>query len=172
MVTASQLLAKSALREGKYVQAFPEFGPERMGAPIKAYTRISSSPINIHSGVESPDIIVVLDPTLVKHSDIGAGLADNGLILVNSDKNAASVSKEIGLTGKQVLTIDASKIALETIGKNIANTSIIGALVKATKLVSFGTLAHEIEASFGDKFNKKIIDSNIEAARRAYDELN
>ncbi len=171
VVTASQLLARSALREGKYVQAFPEFGPERMGAPIKAYTRISDHQINIHSGVESPNIVVVLDPTLVGPVDIGEGLADDGLILVNSDKDVGSISNAAGLTGKKVLTIDASKIAFETIGRNIVNTSVMGALIKATGLVTIEALIKEIEESFGGKFNRKVIDSNIAAARRAYEEL-
>jgi pyruvate ferredoxin oxidoreductase gamma subunit len=172
VVTASQLLARSALREGKYIQAFPEFGAERMGAPIKAYTRISESPINIHSSVKSPDIVVVLDPTLVGAVNFGEGLADDGLILVNSDKDAESISKAAGLAGKKVMAIDASKIALETIGKNIANTSIMGALLKAIGLVSMKALIQEIEASFGAKFNRKVIDANIAAAKKAYEELN
>lgn len=171
VVTASQLLARSALREGKHVQAFPEFGPERMGAPIKAYTRISDGQIKIHSGVESPNIVVVLDPTLVGHVNIGEGLADDGLILVNSSQNANSISKVAGLTGKKVLAIDASKIALEVIGRNIANTSVMGALVKATGLVSLDALLQEIEESFGGKFNRKVVDGNLAAAKRAYEEL-
>jgi pyruvate ferredoxin oxidoreductase gamma subunit len=172
VVTASQLLARSAMREGKYVQAFPEFGPERMGAPIKAYTRLSDGQIKIHSGVESPGIVVVLDPTLVGQVDIGEGLSEGGLILVNTDKNADTVARLAGLTSKKVLAIDASKIALETIGRNIANTSIMGALVKATGLVTLDALLQEIEASFGAKFNQKVIDGNLAAAKRAYEELN
>jgi pyruvate ferredoxin oxidoreductase gamma subunit len=171
VVTASQLLARAALREEKHIQAFPEFGPERMGAPIKAYTRISNKKINIHSGVESPNIVVVLDPTLVGQVDIGEGLADNGLILVNSDKSASSISETANLNGKKILAIDATKIAIETIGRNIANTSVIGALVKATGLVSFDALVKEIESSFGGKFNRKITEGNIAAAKRAYEEL-
>ena len=172
VVTASQLLARSAMREGKYVQAFPEFGPERMGAPIKAYTRISDKQINIHSSVSYPDIVVVLDPTLVGNVDFGIGLTEDGLILVNTDMSAESVSKAAKLDGKKVLVINASKIALETLGRNIANTSIMGALMKATGLVSMDIVIAEIEASFGAKFNRKVIDGNITAAKRAYKELN
>jgi pyruvate ferredoxin oxidoreductase gamma subunit len=171
VVTASQLLARSALREGKHVQAFPEFGPERMGAPIKAYTRISGSSIKIHSGVQSPNIVVVLDPTLVGNVDIGEGLADDGLVLVNSDKDAEFIKNQAGLAGKKVLAIDASKIAIETIGRNIANTSVMGALIKATNIVSINAVLKEIEASFGEKFNRKVIDANLAAAKRAYEEL-
>jgi len=172
VVTASQLLARSAMREGKYVQAFPEFGPERMGAPIKAYTRISDKQINIHSSVSYPDIVVVLDPTLVGNVDFGIGLTEDGLILVNTDMSAGSVSKAAKLDGKKVLVINASKIALETLGRNIANTSIMGALMKATGLVSMDIVIAEIEASFGAKFNRKVVDGNIAAAKRAYEELN
>ena len=172
VVTASQLLARSAMREGKYVQAFPEFGPERMGAPIKAYTRISDKQITIHSSVSYPDIVVVLDPTLVGHVDFGSGLTEDGLILVNTDMSAESVSKAAKLGGKKVLVINASKIAIETLGRNIANTSIMGALMKATGLVSMDIVIAEIEASFGAKFNRKVIDGNIAAAKRAYEELN
>jgi pyruvate ferredoxin oxidoreductase gamma subunit len=171
VVTASQLLARSAMREGKYIQAFPEFGPERMGAPIKAYTRISEGPIKVHSGVESPSIVIVLDPTLVGQIDIGEGLSEGGLVLVNTDQVADTVSRVAGLKGRKVLAIDASKIALETIGRNIANTSIMGALIKATGLVSLDALLEEIEASFGAKFNRKVIDGNLAAAKRAYEEL-
>ncbi len=172
VVTASQLLARSAMREGKYVQAFPEFGPERMGAPIKAYTRISDDQIKIHSGVQTPNIVIVLDPTLIGQIDIGEGLADDGLILVNSDKDAGTVSRIAGLEGKKVLAIDASKIALETIGRNIVNTSIMGALVKVTGVVSLDALLKEIETSFGTKLNRKVIDGNLAAAKRAYEMLN
>lgn len=171
VVTASQLLARAALREGKYIQAFPEFGPERMGAPIKAYTRISDDQIKIHSGVESPNIVVVLDPTLIGNKDIGEGLAEDGLILVNSDKDAATVLKAGGLNGKKVLAIDASKIALEVLGRNIVNTGIMGALVKATEIVGMDAVVQEIEASFGGKFNRKMVDGNLAAAKRAYQEL-
>lgn len=170
-MTASQLLARAALREGKYIQAFPEFGPERMGAPIKAYTRISDNQIKIHSGVESPNIVVVLDPTLIGNKDIGEGLAEDGLILVNSDKDAATVLKAGGLNGKKVLAIDASKIALEVLGRNIVNTGIMGALVKATEIVGMDAVVQEIEASFGGKFNRKMVDGNLAAAKRAYQEL-
>jgi pyruvate ferredoxin oxidoreductase gamma subunit len=172
VVTASQLLARAAMSEGKYVQAFPEFGPERMGAPIKAYTRISDCQIKIHSGVETPNIVIVLDPSLIGQVDVGEGLADSGLILVNTDKDASVVSRIAGLDGKKVLAIDASKIALETIGRNIVNTSVMGALVKVTGVVSLDTLLKEIEASFGAKFNRKVIDGNIAAAKRAYEVLN
>lgn len=171
VVTASQLLARAALREGKYIQAFPEFGPERMGAPIKAYTRISDDQIKIHSGVESPNIVVVLDPSLIGNKDIGEGLAEDGLILINSDKDAAAVLKTGGLIGKKVLAIDASKIALEVIGRNIVNTGIMGALVKATGIVGMDAVVQEIEASFGGKFNRKMVDGNLAAAKRAYEEL-
>ncbi len=170
-MTASQLLARAALREGKYIQAFPEFGPERMGAPIKAYTRISDDQIKIHSGVESPNIVVVLDPTLIGNKDIGEGLAEDSLILVNSDKDAATVLKAGGLTGKKVMAIDASKIAMEVIGRNIVNTGIMGALVKATEIVGMDAVVQEIEASFGGKFNRKMVDGNLAAAKRAYQEL-
>jgi pyruvate ferredoxin oxidoreductase gamma subunit len=160
------------MREGKYVQAFPEFGPERMGAPIKAYTRISDEQIKIHSSVSFPDIVVVLDPTLVGHVDFGTGLTENGLILVNTDKTAESVSKAANLGDKKVLAINASKIAVETIGRNIANTSVMGALMKATGLVNMDAVLAEIESSFGAKFDRKVIDGNIAAAKRAYEELN
>jgi len=171
IVTASQLLARAALREGKYIQSFPEFGPERMGAPIKSYTRISDTAIKIHSGVESPDIVVVLDPTLIGHINIGEGLAENGLIILNSNLSIEQAAKESGLSENKILTIDASKIAIESIGKNLVNTCIMGALIKATGIVSLETLIKEIEISFTGKFNRKLIDGNITAAKRAYSEL-
>ncbi|MFC1753606.1 2-oxoacid:acceptor oxidoreductase family protein [Thermoproteota archaeon] len=172
VVTASQLLARSAMREGKYIQAFPEFGPERMGAPIKAYTRISNQPINIHSGISFPDIVIVLDPTLVGHVDFGSGLTDDGLIIVNTNLNTESVIKAANLEGKKVIVIDATKVALETIGRNITNTAVMGALVKATGIVNLESVIKEIEESFGSKFNRKLIDNNIASAKRCYEELN
>lgn len=172
VVTASQLLARSAMREGKYIQAFPEFGPERMGAPIKAYTRISDQPIKIHSGVSFPNIVIVLDPTLVGHVDFGSGLTDDGLIIVNTNLSSESVKKASNLEGKKVIAIDATKIALETIGKNITNTAVMGALVKATGIVHLESVTKEIEESFGAKFNRKLIDNNIAAAKKSWEELN
>lgn len=172
VVTASQLLARSAMREGKYIQSFPEFGPERMGAPIKAFTRISDQPIKIHSAVSFPDIVIVLDPTLVGHVNFGSGLTKDGLIIVNTNLNAESVIKAAHLEEKKVIAIDASKIALETIGRNITNTAVMGALVKATNIVNIKSVIEEIEESFGAKFNRKMIDSNIAAAKRSFEELN
>ena len=115
---------------------------------------------------------MVLDPTLVGNVDFGIGLTEDGLILVNTDLSAESVSKAAKLDNKKILTINASKIALETLGRNIANTSIMGALMKATGLVSMDIIIAEIEASFGAKFNRKVVDGNIAAAKRAYEELN
>ena len=126
--TAALLLADAALASGKYIQAFPEYGPERMGAPVASFNRISTEPIYLHSGVLSPRIVIVLDPTLVDSIDVTEGVPQDGTILVNTEKAPADIKKALGITGSiKVYTVDASKISTETIGRDIPNTPMLGA---------------------------------------------
>jgi len=170
--TASLLLADVAFNTGKYIQGFPEYGPERMGAPITAYNRIDDEPIRIHSNIYEPDYVVVVDDTLIGSVDVTKGLKDTGAILVNTSLECNKVKEMlIGYKGK-IFVIDASKIALETIGKNFPNTALLAAVIKITGLMSKQDLEAHMLSSFKHKFEKKpdVIEPNMKAVLRAYDE--
>lgn len=170
-VTASKLLATSALAEDMYIQAFPEYGPERMGAPIQAFTRISKTPIKIHCHVANPSIVVVLDPTLLGVVDVTEGLTEDGVLIVNTDETPAQIREKLKLKGRKVYTVDASKIAQETLGRPLPNTPLIGALIKVTELLSLESVLADIEDKFKGKFSSKIVEGNLEAIKRAYQEV-
>jgi pyruvate ferredoxin oxidoreductase gamma subunit len=170
-VTASKLLATSALAEDNYIQAFPEYGPERMGAPIQSFTRISKTPIKIHCHVTHPNIVVVLDSTLLRAVDVTEGLAENGVLIINSEESAVEARKRLNLKGRKVYTVDASKIAQETIGRPLPNTPLIGALIKATGLLNLDNVLTDIEDKFKKKFSSKMVEDNINAIKRAYQEV-
>ncbi|HZD60895.1 MAG TPA: 2-oxoacid:acceptor oxidoreductase family protein [Anaerolineae bacterium] len=170
-VTAAKLLAETALAQGQYFQAFPEYGPERMGAPIQAFTRISDEPIYIRSSITNPEIVVVLDPTLLRAVDVTAGLGEDGILIVNTDEEPAAIRETMKLEGCKVFTVNASKIAKETIGRPIPNTPMMGALVKATGMMPIGNLTDYVRKSFGKKFAEEIIEGNVKAVERAYAEV-
>lgn len=170
-VTAAKLLAETALAQGQYFQAFPEYGPERMGAPIQAFTRISDEPIYIRSSITNPGIVVVLDPTLLKAVDVTAGLSEDGILIVNTDEEPAAIRKTMKLKGRKVYTVNANKIAHETIGRPIPNTPMMGALVKVTGMMPIESLAGYVRKSFGKKFAEEIIEGNVKAVERAYAEV-
>ncbi|WP_309492625.1 pyruvate ferredoxin oxidoreductase subunit gamma [Candidatus Hecatella orcuttiae] len=167
VVTVSQLLAYAALREGKYVQAFPEFGPERTGAPVLGFTRISEKPIHVHSQVYEPDVAVVLDPTLMGGIDVAEGLKGGGCLVVNTDVTPQELRKQIGRGDVKMFTVNATRIALDTLGRPIFNTAMLGALVKAADLVSLDSVVQVVR----ERFSGKIAESNIAAIRRAYEEV-
>ena len=164
--TASQLLADINLKEGKFVQSFPEYGPERSGAPIKAYNRVSEDVIKIHSGVYKPEIVVVIDPTLLKAAQPTEGLSEDGTLLVNTQKSPEEIKNQTGFSGK-VITFDADKIAKEA-GSGYANIPVLGALAKilGTKLE---TAVKEVKKSLSKKLPPEVVDSNIEAMKSGYD---
>jgi len=170
-VTAAKLLAETALSQGRYFQAFPEYGPERMGAPIQAFTRISGNPIHIRSSVTNPEIVVVLDPTLLKAVDVTAGMGEDGVLIVNTDEEPAAVRKAMKLKGRKVYTVNASKIAQETIGRPIPNTPMLGALVGVTGMMPVDNVTEYLRRSFGKKFSEEVIDGNVKAVERAYAEV-
>ncbi len=170
-VTAAKFLAGTALAGGKNIQAFPEYGPERMGAPIQAFTRISSAPISIYCPVENPNIVVVLDETLLDIVEVAKGLSKDGVILINTLDDPADVRKKLGTKKGKVYTVDATSIALDTLGKPIPNTPMIGALVKVTGLVSLGDTTDYFTESFSKKFSQQILKGNVEAIKRAYKEV-
>ena len=171
--TASLLLADAAFNTGKYIQGFPEYGPERMGAPITAYNRISSSPIRIHSNIYEPDYVVVVDDTLLESVDVTAGLKEDGAVVINTTKNGEDLKKLLkGYKGK-IYTIDARKVSMETLGKYFPNTPMLAAIVKVSGIMNEEGFVKDMEGSFKHKFAKKpeVIDGNMKAVKMALNEV-
>ena len=146
--TASELLARTALKEGKFIQSFPEFGPERMGAPVAAFTRISEKPIRIHCSVYEPDVVVVLDPTLLKTVPVASGLVDDGTIIVNSTESPDKVRMQLNSDRGTLWIIPATEIALNILGLPITNTALLGTVAKATNIVSLDTIEQTVKDRF------------------------
>jgi len=164
-VTSAELLARAAISEGKYAQAFPSFGAERRGAPVLAFVRISeNAPIWTRAEVTEPDVVVVLDPSLLRIVDVTAGLKDGGTFVVNTRKSAEEMSSKLSIKCR-LATIDASKIAQELLGVPITNTTMVGALIKATGVVRLESLVEPLRKRFG-----RLADRNIDAMKRAYGE--
>jgi len=165
--TASELLARTALVEGKYIQSFPEFGPERMGAPVAAFTRISTEPIRIHCAIYDPDVVVVLDPTLVKTVPVSAGInQEDGVLVINSADSPDKVREDLRLKAGKVWTIPATEIALKILGSPITNTAMLGAVAKATAVVSMAGL----EKTVKERFRPDLAEKNFAVIRQAYKE--
>lgn len=160
-------MASAALLEGKRVQAFPEFGPERTGAPLLGFTRISDAPIDVHSQVYEPDVVVVLDPTLLKNVPVTAGLKKGGKLLVNTDLSARELKAQLNGEGIQVFTVNATRISLDVIGRPIFNTAMLGALVKTTNLVSLNSIIKVTSERFAGSVGEK----NVAAVKRAFAEV-
>ena len=170
-VTAAKMVAELALGEGKYFQAFPEYGPERSGAPIVAFTRVSDAPIQVYSGIEHPQIVVVLDSSLLKIVDVTKGAPDDVIVLVNSERPPAQLRKDSGLTGGRLYTISATRIAVETIKRPIPNTPMVGALTRITGLFDIDDVVTFLREDFGKKFPPKVVEGNIAAITRSYEEV-
>lgn len=170
-VTASKVFADSALAMGKQIQAFPEYGSERQGAPVKAFTRISEQPITIHSQVTNPDIVVVLDPTLLAVVDVTEGLSEEGLVVVNTTDSPGKTRDKLKIKGRKIFTIDATGISLKHLGKAIPNTPMIGALVKASGLLDIDIVAEDFKKKFKGKFREDVIEGNVNAILDAYKEV-
>ena len=171
VVTASKLLAEMAMGNGQYFQAFPDYGPERMGAPIRAFTRLSSQPINIHSQIETPHIVVVLDATLLRTVLVTEGLRDDGTLLVNTSWSPSKVREATGFYQGRVFTVDASHIAIGEIGREITNTPMLGAFARATGLFGLEEMAGELRAWFGKKLSAEAVQANVRAMQRAAGEV-
>ncbi len=171
--TASLLLADAAFNTGKYIQGFPEYGPERMGAPITAYNRISDEPITIHSNIYYPDYVVVVDDTLLESVDVTAGLKEDGAILINTTKPADVLRKELKGYKGDVYTLDARKISLETLGRYFPNTPMLAGIVKISKIMTDEELIEDMKGSFKHKFAKKpeVIEGNMKALEMALKEV-
>jgi pyruvate ferredoxin oxidoreductase gamma subunit len=170
-VTAAKMVAEVALGQHKHFQAFPEYGPERSGAPIVAFTRISDEPIQIFSGVEHPQIVAVLDPTLLSIVDVTKGAPNDAVVLINSDLSPAKLREKFKIQGHRLYTVAATKIAVETIGRSIPNTPMVGALVRVSGLFPLESVVEFLRAEFGKKFPPKVVDGNVAALTRAYEEV-
>jgi pyruvate ferredoxin oxidoreductase gamma subunit len=168
-VTAAKALADAALAEGKFIQAFPDYGPERMGAPVKAYNRISETPIRTHGVVEQPKIVVIVDSSLVG-AEVTEGAPDDAVFLVNTGKSPDEARRVLG-ANRRVFTVDATRIAQETIGLRKPNTPMLGAVASVTGVVQLDTLLAETEKSFGHKYRRSVVEGNLAAIRRAYEEV-
>lgn len=171
--TASLLLADAAFNTGSYVQGFPEYGPERMGAPITAYNRISDEKITIHSNIYEPDYVVVVDETLLASIDVTSGLKDTGAIIINTDKTPEEIRRYLNGYDGKVCTIDARKISEEALGKYFPNTPMLGAVVKVSGIMPEDDFIKDMENSFAHKFATKpeVINGNMKALEMAMQEV-
>ncbi len=169
--TAAALIAEAAIEKGKFIQSFPEYGAERQGAPVYAYTRIDDKEIRIHSGVSNPQIVAVIDPTLLLALPVTDGMPDDGVLIVNTVDSPQTVREKLNFKKGKVFTVDATQISIDLFGRNIPNTPILGAIEKATDLVSLDTLKKKISDHLLHKIGKEKVDKNIEAIERAYNEV-
>ncbi|NLG83114.1 MAG: pyruvate synthase [Firmicutes bacterium] len=171
--TGSTLLGEAIVSMGRYVQAFPDYGPERMGAPMRAYNRISDEPITIHCGVTNPHVVLVLDETLLGKVDVTQGLPEDGTIIVNTNLTPAEIRSKLNLKGRKVFTVDANRISVETIGRSFPNTPMLGALVRTTGVVPIEELLESTRHRLTKKFRTKpeAVEGNIKAIERAYQEV-
>jgi 2-oxoacid:acceptor oxidoreductase gamma subunit (pyruvate/2-ketoisovalerate family) len=165
--TASELLARTAIAEGKYIQSFPEFGPERMGAPVTAFTRISDEPIRIHCAVYDPDVVVVLDNTLLKTVPVTSGLnQDEDILIINSTEEPKKLKASLRVEKGKVWTVPATEIALKILGAPITNTALLGVVARATKIVTM----EGIEKTVKEKFRADLAEKNLAVIKQAFEE--
>ncbi len=164
--TASELLARAAINEGKYIQSFPEFGPERMGAPVKAYTRISDAPIRLHCAVYNPDLSIVMDPTLLATVPVTKGLGEKGILIVNTPKEPKTLKEELKMSQGSVWTVSATDIAMRILGRAITNTAMLGVVAHATGMVKM----ESIEKAVQERFPGPLAEKNMGVIKEAYKE--
>jgi 2-oxoacid:acceptor oxidoreductase gamma subunit (pyruvate/2-ketoisovalerate family) len=162
--TASELLARAAVYEGKHIQSFPEFGPERMGAPVMAFTRISTEPIRIHCAVYNPDVVAVLDPTLLKAVSVAEGLNEDGVMIINSKDNPVEIRKSLNFDKGKVWAVPATEIAIKILGMPITNTAMLGTVARVTEIVSLESLDRIIN----ERFRRDIAEKNFAVVKEAY----
>ena len=171
--TACLLLADVAFSSGKHVQGFPEYGPERMGAPITAYNRITDEHCKVHSNIYTPDYVVVVDETLLKSVDVTKGLKETGALIINSKKTPEEIRPMLnGYTGK-VCAVDAEKISMETLGRNFPNTPMLGAVVKVSNVIDQERFVKDMRESFEHKFanRESVIEGNMQALVKSMEEV-
>ena len=171
-VTAAKLVADTALLQGRYVQAMPEYGPERTGAPLKAFTRLCDDPIEVHNNIVNPKIVIVLDETLLPIINVTEGLLDGGIVILNTRMSAKEAREVLKVNDTiKVAVVDATGIAMDTIGRDIPNTPIAGALSAVSGVLPVEKIKERLIVTFGKKFSQKIIDANLESVTRAYEEV-
>ncbi len=171
--TAAMFVAQAVLIKGKFGQGFPEYGPERRGAPMRGFTRIADAPIRRHCSIENPGLVVVLDPTLLDSPAAGvtAGTDENTVFLINTSLSPTEIKKKLGVTGAKVYTVDATQIALDSFGKPIPNMPMTGALLKAQPFMELTELTDAMKAKFSKKFSQAVVDGNLRAVEKAYNEV-
>lgn len=170
-VTAAKMLAEMALTKGLYFQAFPEYGPERMGAPIQCFNRLSEEPIRTYCGVESPEVVLVVDPTLCDVVDFSAGIPEKGLIIINTSECPATMTEKFRLHGYKVATVDATRISMEELGRSMPNIPMLAAFLKVSGLLGEEEARQFVDTNFGRKFSAKVVAGNIKALQRAFGEV-
>lgn len=171
-VTAAKLVADTALLAGAYIQAMPEYGPERTGAPLKAFTRVSPEPIEVHNNITHPNIVIVLDDTLLGTIDVTEGMSDDALVILNTKMTAQDARAQLGCIDTQrVAVVDATAIAMDTIKRDLPNTPIVGALAKVSNIIEKDLLKERLVKTFGKKFSEAMINANLESVERAYEEV-
>ena len=171
--TAAMFLAEAVLEKGMYGQGFPEYGPERRGAPMRGFTRISENPIRRHCMIENPGIVIILDPTLMDSpaAACGAGTGAGTVFIINTTESVKVTKKKLGVPGAEVHTVDATGIALDTIGRPIPNMPMIGALLAVKELLTMEEFQDALVQQLGSKFSQAVIDGNLAAVKRANKEL-
>ena len=169
--TAAQLVAQVAMGEGKCGQGFPEYGPERMGAPIRGFTRISDEVIRVHCPIEKPDVVVVLDESLISTGTVTESIGEKTIFVINSSADPLAMRERLKVNGNAVYCIDATKISIDELGRPIPNTPMVGALIKATHCISMEAIQRDVEVKFLKKFGEKVAQGNIRAIQRAYEEV-
>ncbi|MFQ5466163.1 MAG: 2-oxoacid:acceptor oxidoreductase family protein, partial [Thermodesulfobacteriota bacterium] len=173
VVTAAKVLGEACLGRGKYVQAFPEFGPERMGAPVRAYNRLSDTPIRLHCQVTNPKYVLIADPTLIGVVNVCQGAPEDAVFIINTNKGPGELRSELDLDGKpaHVYTLDATTISLETIGRVMPNTPMLGALSAVTDFVTLEAIKNDFKENYSKKYGPKVIEGNLQAMQRGHDEV-
>jgi pyruvate ferredoxin oxidoreductase gamma subunit len=171
--TAAIFLAEAVVDQGKYGQGFPEYGPERRGAPVRGYTRIADAPIRRHCSIENPGIVIVLDPTLLDSpaAAVNAGTDESTIFLINTGENPETIRERLNVPGATVYTVDATQIALDCFGRSIPNMPMVGALLAVEPLMTLDELKEALVDRFSKKFSQAVIDGNLAAVDRAYKEL-
>ncbi len=170
-VTAAKIFAETAMSGGKHVQAFPEYGPERMGAPLRAYNRVSDTPLALHCQVTNPGIVAVVDVTLLGTIDVTEGTPDDAIFVINTPEDPKTMRKNLNLQHGSLFTVDATTISLETLGRPIPNTPMLGALAKVTDVISKDNLIEDTRVNLSKKLSEEMVQKNIEAITRAYEEV-
>ncbi|ANQ53444.1 pyruvate synthase [Thermosipho sp. 1063] len=168
--SASQMLAEAALEMGKYVQSFPEYGAERTGAPMKAFNRVSDDPITVHSSVDNPDVVIIIDDTMLGQPMLVDGTDENTVFIVNTVKTIEYVREKLDTKGK-VCTIAATDIALEELKRGIPNTVMLGAIAKVTGVITIESAEKRIRKTFSKKFSEELVEANVRALRRGFEEV-